>query len=163
VASGGSSIYHSFVKDRLAEQDARKNSFEQRALAVITTSGALATLLLAFAALVTKSNEFELTSSARCLVVAATVAFATAALAAVATNLPLNYASVRAEQMGALVKERWGDEEAIAEQRITATLVNLIANAKKLNRIKGWLLFSAVTIEGLAVILLAIAVGVILA
>jgi len=163
VASGGSSIYHAFVKDQLTEQEARKSSLEQRGLAVITTSGTLASLLLALAALVSASDDFELTSSSRELVVAASLAFAAAALAALATNFPLLYASVRADQMSALMRDKWGDDQATAEQRVTATFIGLIATAKRLNRIKAWLLFAAMALEAVAVLLLAIAVGVILA
>ena len=43
----GYTVYGEFVKDELEAQDKRKASFEQRGLAVITTSGTLVTLLLA--------------------------------------------------------------------------------------------------------------------
>jgi hypothetical protein len=162
VGAGGSSIYHAFIKEQLAEQVARKNSLEQRGIAVITTSGTLASLLLGFAALVTASEDFSLSSTAQVLVVAAAISFAVAALAAVATNVPLLYASVQAEQMRALVHYKWADEQAMAEQRTAATLVKLIDTAKRLNRIKGWLLFAAIGLEALAVVLLAVAVVVIL-
>lgn len=48
-------VYGEFIKDELEVQDKRKASFEQRGLAVITTSGVLVTLLFALAALSTKS------------------------------------------------------------------------------------------------------------
>src|SRR6266540_1704964 len=48
--SAGYVAYGDFVKDELDAQDKRKSSFEQRGLAVITTSGALVTLLFALAA-----------------------------------------------------------------------------------------------------------------
>ena len=49
-------MYGQFIKEELAAQDARK-VLEQRAVAVITTSGTLATLLLGLAALSTKASS----------------------------------------------------------------------------------------------------------
>ena len=48
---GGRSIYADFIKEQLDAQEARKVSLEQRGLAVITTSGALVTLLFGLTAL----------------------------------------------------------------------------------------------------------------
>ncbi|HEX8117309.1 MAG TPA: hypothetical protein VF521_08555, partial [Pyrinomonadaceae bacterium] len=52
-SESGYAAYGDFIKDELEAQDKRKASFEQRGLAVITTSGALVTLLFALAALST--------------------------------------------------------------------------------------------------------------
>jgi hypothetical protein len=131
-------------------------------MAVITTSGVLASLLLALSALATGATDFTLASDAKRLVVASTVAFAIAALGALGTNFPLLYASVRVDQMRALMRQKWTDDATTAEQRTAATLIALIDTAKKLNRIKGWLLFCAMAVEAIAVVLLAIAVAVIL-
>lgn len=158
----GSSVYLAFIKDQLAAQEARKTSLEQRGNAVIATSGTLASLLLAFAALVVAADDSSLSSSARALVVGASCAFALAALASVGTNIPLLYAGVAADGLRGLVREKWGDDAATAEQRTAATLVNLLASAKRMNTIKGWVVFAAMSVESLAVLLLAIAVVVIL-
>ena len=65
--------------------------------------------------------------------------------------------------MRALVHYKWSDDQATAERRTAATLVKLIDTAKRLNRIKGWLLFAAMGLEALAVVFsLAVAVVVIL-
>jgi hypothetical protein len=162
MEAGGGSIYHTFIKEQWAEQNERKSSLEQRGIAVITTSGTLSSLLLAFAALVTASDDFTLSSSARDLVVAATIAFSLAALTAVATNAPLLYASVKTEYLRSLVYYGWEEDQPTAEERAAATLVELIGTAKRLNRIKGWLLFGSMALEALAVLLLAAAVVVIL-
>src|SRR5215212_326740 len=62
----GFRAYGEFVKDELAAQDQRKASFEQRGLAVITTSGTLVTLLFALSALATKDSQtFALPDAAR--------------------------------------------------------------------------------------------------
>lgn len=82
-ASSGTSDYGDFIKDELDVQDQRKASFEQRGLAVITTSGVLVTLLFALAALSTKrATTFVLPHAARTWLFVALVLFFLSALAA---------------------------------------------------------------------------------
>jgi hypothetical protein len=69
-------------------QDERKFSLEQRGLAVITTSGTLATLLFGLVALATKSNDFRLPVRASGPLAVALGAFAAAALLALLTMHP---------------------------------------------------------------------------
>lgn len=98
--SSGFQTYGEFAKDELAAQDQRKASFEQRGLAVITTSGALVTLLFALAALSTKESQtFVLPDRARGWLEAALVSFFFAAVAALITNVPLGYEAVEADEI----------------------------------------------------------------
>jgi uncharacterized membrane protein len=87
----GSSVLAACVQEQLARQDARKTSLEQRGITVITTAGALVTLLFGLAAFTTKrSQTFALPGGASYLLVAALVLFFGAALAAILTNVPLS-------------------------------------------------------------------------
>ena len=52
----GRAVYGEYIKEQLNAQEARKNSLEQRGLAVITTSGALVTLLFGLTALTCRSE-----------------------------------------------------------------------------------------------------------
>src|SRR4051812_49050206 len=56
----GAPVYADYIAEQVVREDARKESVERRGLAVVTTSGALATLLFALAALSTKANDFHL-------------------------------------------------------------------------------------------------------
>jgi hypothetical protein len=131
VPNTGSSVYLAFIKEQLAGEDARKDSVEKRGLGVITTSGTLASLLLGLSALETASDDFKLSAAGRDLLVAATLAFALAALASVVTNLPWRYKGVPSSSLQLLVDDKWDDEALAAEQRTAATLVGVVASAKE--------------------------------
>jgi hypothetical protein len=159
-SASGFKAYGDFVKDELAAQDQRKTSFEQRGVAVITTSGALVTLLFALAALSTKEAQtFVLPDSARSWLNVALVLFVLAAVAALATNVPLSYQAVDA----AAIKDRLkavpvkGADEATKD--IALTRVKALRDAKLKNSIKGWLLFAGMGFEMLAVGCVALAIS----
>ena len=113
----GVSVLDAFIKDALTAQDQRKASFEQRGLAVITTSGALATLLLALAALsTTKQTTLVLPGSAKPWLIAALILFFVSAVAALGTNVPQSLDPPFGFGVAALVADlawrgnRWGFE-----------------------------------------------------
>lgn len=62
--SQGTSVYSDFLAGELAAQDARKASFEQRGIAVVTTAGTLVTLLFGLAALSTSVAKAQQLSGA---------------------------------------------------------------------------------------------------
>src|SRR4051794_38201016 len=96
----GFGVYGEFIKDELDVQDKRKASFEQRGLAVITTSGTLVTLLFALAALSTKeADTFSLPHGAKVWLLIALGFFFVSALFALLTNAPLVYQAVTAEKI----------------------------------------------------------------
>lgn len=150
----GEATYAEFVKDELDVQDARRASFEQRGITVITTSGALATLLLGLGALSTKrSNTFVLPETSEVLLALALLCFAAAAALALMTNVPRRYETVTVDAMRKRLNEkpvRGADAAArdVAEARLKA-----ITTAKARNRTKGYLLFGALGAEVLAVAL----------
>lgn len=154
--------YGQFIKDELAAQDVRKASFEQRSIAVITTSGTLATLLLGLAALATKaSSTFVVPSDARPWVTAALFGFFVSALAALTVNLPLSYEAATVEEMRSRLRDDPPWNDAAAMKDIGFTRLKAIESAKSNNRIKGWALTVAVGCEALAVGCLAAAVAMI--
>jgi len=53
----GSTIYSDYIAEQVTREDARKASLESRGIGVVTTAGALATLLLGFTTLTKKANH----------------------------------------------------------------------------------------------------------
>lgn len=159
----GYASYAAFVKDELAAQDARKASFEQRGITVITTSGALATLLLGLAALSTKkADTFVLPHPADTYLAISLVLFAAAAVLALLTNLPMNYDTPTVDALKERVNEAvMGDEDA-AEKDIALTRIKNLKTAKEKNTTKAWLLIAALAGEVLAVGFVAAAVWIII-
>jgi hypothetical protein len=162
VTDRGSTVYAEYIKDQLAEQDARQESIEKRGLAVITTSGTIVSLLFGLVAVLTGTDEFDLPSGAEPWLGAALVAFVLATLAGILTNIPLLYIAVLPKELRLLIDSFWKDEPAVAEMRVAATQVKVLARAKILNGAKGWVLMGAFAAEFAAVICLALAVRVIL-
>ncbi len=160
----GVGVYGAFVDAELRAQDARKASFEQRGLAVVTTSGVLVTLLFALAGLSTKSKAtFVLPHSARLWLVVALIAFVLAAASALATNFPLPYAIVTPDEIEKRLNEKPIRSEPRAERDVALTRVTALRDAKSKNTIKGRLLFAAITLEVFAVALVGVSVWLVIA
>jgi len=147
----------------LSAEVARKTSLEQRAITVITTSSALATLLFGLTALATRETQtYHLDDEARYALVVALSLFLSAALTALATNAPLFYDEVKVDQLRQVVSERWNDPESTAEQQVAFTRLKVLADARAKNGRKAWGLEAALGCEVLAVTAVAVAVGFIL-
>ena len=159
----GYAVYGEFIKDELDVQDKRKASFEQRGLAVITTSGTLVTLLFALAALSTKkADTFTLPHTAEVWLSIALALFFVSALCALLTNAPLIYQAVPAEKIRERLREKPPRDSDAAARDVAFTRLDELQSAKTINTIKGWSLAVAMAFEALAVGCVAIAVSIIL-
>lgn len=159
----GFSKYGAYIKEQVDAQQARKASLEQRGLSVITSSGALVTLLFGLAALSTKEAQtFALPGAARVLLVLALASFFGAILSAIGSNLPFKYEMPLVPALRAVVDDRWGDSEQDAERRLARTRLKMLESAKAKNTVKAYWLFTAVGFEVAAVALVASAVGVVI-
>jgi hypothetical protein len=152
-STSGGAVYGDLLKDELEAQEARKSSLEQRGLAVVTTSGALVTLLFALGALSTKASEtFTLTGHAPTYLAIALIGFIAAAVAALGTNIPLRYEAVKADE----IKNRLDDSEFVlsedkATKDVALTRVKVLKSAKEKNGIKAMILLVAMGLEVIAV------------
>jgi hypothetical protein len=154
----GTAAYGDLVKDELAVQDARKASFEQRGLAVVTTAGALATLLFGLAAFAAAGKTQPLSADTKELLDIAVVVFVGAAILALATNFPLSYDVPKAAAIQGRLRERPIRDEEAAIRDIAFTRANALADAKRKNGWKGWMLFGALALEVTAIGLLTTAI-----
>lgn len=151
------------VEDQLAEERSTKSSLETRAIAVITSSGALVTLLFALAALVTKPAEYELPNAARAVLLLTVLAFITAAVLAIVAATPGTYQEITVESLKAATTETaMGAPASQGEPRIAQVLVQIIETARTKNAAKARYLKAAVTTEAIAAVLLATAIVIVL-
>lgn len=150
--------YSKYAEALLAAEDGRKASLEQRGLAVITTSGTLATLVFGLVAVLTEANNYKLPYSAHGWIGAALIAFVIAAVLGLVSNVPLNYGGADFDDDGTL-KAVWEDEAVVARRRVTETRLKDYRQAQKRNAFKAWVLVAGLGFEVGAVILLSIAVG----
>lgn len=166
VASSGSTsavAVMKLVQDQLTEERSTKSALEARAIGVITSSGALATLTFALAALVTKPAAYELPGPARLVLGITLVAFMAAAVVAIIAARPGTYQEVSIDSLRSVVTEAaMGAPAEVGEPEIASVLVDIIARARQMNRNKARFLRRAVTLEAIAAVLLGVAVGIVL-
>jgi nitrate reductase NapE component len=159
AAERGRAIYADYVREQLAGQEARKTSLEQRGLSVVTTSGALVTLLFGLTTLAVEREAFTLPGASRALLVVAIVFFVVAAVAAIVTNMPLSYEGVTPSALREAVKNRWEDSEATAAEMTSLTRIKVLESARRRNNIKAIALFAGMVSEIVAVALVGAAVA----
>lgn len=154
-----------YIGDQLAEERATKSALEDRANTVITSAGALTTLLFALSALATKAAAtYELPGFAKVLLVVATFFFLVAIVFALRTAAPAAYAEVTVESLyDVATPEAFSAPAAEAEPIIAKAMVEVIEGARTGNGNKAKNLRRAVQAELAAAIVVAIAVVVVLA
>lgn len=158
----GSGVYAAYIASQVASQEERKRSLEQRGLAVITTSGALVSLLFGLAAILTGAADYALPDASKPWIIGALAAFVLAGISAILTNVPLRYRGPTADALKGVIEDRWDDAPATAEREVALTQVKVIRRAKRLNRLKGRALAIAISVEILGALSLAVAVAIIL-
>lgn len=152
------SVYLEYFTAILKSQDDRKASIESRGLSVITTSGALVTLLFGLTALLTKAQDYELPKQAHGPLGVALALFGLAALLALASNMPLpGYKNADESQFKAIFDE-WDKPKDVAEKNVAYTRGQWYAAASKVNGWKANLLVGAITSEVFAMVAVAMAV-----
>lgn len=152
TAQRGSSLYADYIGDQITLEDMRKSSLEARGVTVITTSGALATLLFGVAALAKKSQrDFLLPTASHEWIKWALILFTSAAVFAILTNAPFRYQSASVDGLAKLLEESWNDTDVVAEKEVAENRITVLRNAKVWNGVKGWTLFFAVICEVTAV------------
>jgi len=148
-------VYAEFMQDQLTAEEARKASLEQRGLAVITSSGVLATLGFGSLALFKQRDVVPMPAAGAYLLVGSAVALLAAAVLALVTNLPLRHRAINPPGMAQSMREHWADVEPTARARVTSTRARLLASTRVGNDLKAVFLLAAMTVEVLGLALLA--------
>lgn len=163
AAPTGLSSISDYTREQLDAEDKRKASFEQRGLAVVTTSGALVTLLFGLAALSTKAAAtFELEDAAKLPLAIALVLFVLAAVFALLTNWPLNYHWVEPADVRKSVKQKPPPTEERALKDMALTRLAVLEVAREKNVLKARFLIVALSLEVLAVAAVAVAIAIVI-
>jgi uncharacterized integral membrane protein len=145
-------VYAAYIATQVDRQEERKKSLESRGVTVITTSGALATLLLGLTAIAMKAaSTFELPKDARLPLAVALGAFVLAAILAIFTNFPRNYEEARLVGLRKLIDESWADTEADALAKVAKNQLKVLERAKSIHAEKAWALVLAIAAEAVAV------------
>jgi hypothetical protein len=158
AGKGPGEIYAVFLKERLDAEEAAKTSLQQRGLAVITTAGALVTILFSVAAVVTGKDTYRAPSGGLSLLVWVAVAFGITGFLALLTNVPLGAAQVNPDDYYAKMARDICDDEATCRVKVASIQCAMLKKAVRSNNIRARLLVLSFVAEGAAVVLLAVAV-----
>jgi hypothetical protein len=148
--------YDDFLKDRIAAEEARKTSLEQRGIAVVSTSGTLLTLFFGLAAVITSRQGYSPPSGFRSHSAWALAFFLLATVLAVSTNLPLPYSDVRAKELNS--DEMWQETSTIAKENVFDFRIALLQGLQKRNGLKALMVVAAMAAQGIAVLFVALAI-----
>jgi hypothetical protein len=150
------------VAAQIRSQETRKSSFEQRGLAVITTSSVLVSLLFGLTATLKGTAGYQLPHASRFPMLASLACFLVSAIAAIATNLPLPYRGVTVEALKAKLGQQGTDTATLARREVALTDLGVLERAKEQNQRKGKALILAIRVEITAIFFLAVAIAPIL-
>lgn len=158
--TGGSAALD-FIGDLLEADQARRQSFEQRGLALVTSAGGFVTILFGLIAIASRpDNIVTVPHSARSLVVAALPLLLVAALAGIAAGFPLRYMVPECAPLERLLADDvWRGSGVKTAQRIAAAKLEMLKTSRQRNRFKGWALIVGFAAEVLGVALVAGAVA----
>ncbi len=155
--------YDELIREQLTEERAVKASLESRATGVTTSSGTLATLLLALSAFVSDADDFELPWIAGFLIGAAIVLFAVAIGLAVRISTPARYREAETEWLKSLPQKKfWADPEPYGAMLTARSKVGIIEVARVLNGDKAVRLRWAINFQTAAIVATGVASLVIL-
>jgi hypothetical protein len=152
-------ILAAVVREQLGQERSRKNSLEQRGIAVITSSGVLVALLLGIAGLAGKDVIKHLPVHAMWLSLGALVFFTGAAILGLATNWASEMNQPSIKQLTELVSDYWSVPATDAEQFVAESYLGSLKSYREQGNKKANCLVWALRLEVLAIGVLAVAVG----
>jgi len=143
-------VYRDYIKEQMAREEARKESLERRALAVVTAAGAFATVLFGLAAFSVDRTTFSLSGWAKVTLSFALLGFVASALLAIAVNYPVKYEDVKPDELRDAV-QRDPVAQSAAQRMVALTEVKALKKAREKNGNKADLLAWGIGAEGVAV------------
>jgi hypothetical protein len=160
----GGSVVLDLITEQFELDQARKQSFEQRGLALVTTSGGFVTILFGLITIASRTGAgFVVPHSARVLVIAALALLFGAALCGIGAAFPLRFIVPEIPYLrGLLADEIWTGSGIKTSQRIAEGKLKMLKRSRKRTRFKGWALILGLLAEVAAVALLGAAVWVVL-
>jgi hypothetical protein len=164
-------VYITSVNEQLENEEERKKTLEGRGIGIITTSGALATLLFGVATFVqgfaalphASAPPFDIEAPDQSFLVAALVLFVGAAVLGLLSNFPMGYRSISEKE---LVRQAsasaWTKYDSTRDAReLTNQKVDILFYARQANDRKALYLLVGFAFEVMAVVCVAAAVALI--
>jgi hypothetical protein len=156
--------YLSLIQQQVESEDRRKQSLEQRGLALVTISAFLSSVLFALAAWALATGDIQPSVWAQVVALLAVIAFLGAAVWGMATAWTRSYTEVKPEALERLLEERyWRAGAAIGTRRAGEVLVTVLKDAREQNNSKAEHLQAGLLFAGVAAALVAVSALLVLA
>ncbi|MGW6932930.1 hypothetical protein ACWGE0_22935 [Lentzea sp. NPDC054927] len=150
--------YLGFVEAELKAERERRTAFEARGQALVTSSGALVTLLVGLAAIVKTAATPQLTPWVLGPVGTALLLFATAGGCGVIAGWNRHYAVAATGTLRTMLAAHWIDNEVDARNHTGSLLVSTLATLRSANNFKARWVTIGLIVQVSALIALAVAV-----
>ncbi len=147
--------YAAYIESALKAQEERRASLDARALAVLSTSGGLLTLVFALTVLVT-GDTFRVSPEGARGVAVALAFFLAASVTGLIANRLTPYEVPADETLGRLISDHWKDDEVDARNICAAMNLATVASLRAGNNRKARLTEVALLLQLLAITSLVI-------
>jgi hypothetical protein len=154
--SNAGEAYSQLISDQLAEERDRKTTLEARGITVISTSGALATLMLGLTVGVTAATTFRFPGPVKIPLVLALAMFVLAAACGLTANVPMHYKEPTVGALAGLVDVAyWTGPRQTGSLRVAEAQVKVLEASRVANAMKARLILAAISFELMAIAFLA--------
>jgi hypothetical protein len=150
--------YASFIEAELQREHERQDHLVASGRGVVTTSGALLTLVFALSVLVT-GEDFTVKGASAVAVAISLACFVVAAVLGILVNWSMAYKITKGRTLQAMLGGHWKDTEVTARNACASAQVQTIISLRNVNKVKSWLVTSALSFQVAAIAALGVAIG----
>jgi len=154
-----SGVVSEYIKDLVADEEARKTSLEQRGLAVVTTISAVVAVLFGFAAAVPGSAR-KLPGTAHGPLAVALGLLVAGGVFGILATVPVKYRQVNAYDLEFLVRHWEGASGLQGQTKVSLTRLDIYKRQLRTNGLKAATVVAATVFEVCGIGFLAWAVGI---
>jgi hypothetical protein len=154
--------YAAFIENELKAERDRRTAYDSRGQSLVTTSGALVTLLGGLAALVRTSTVVRLPTPALITVSIALILFVCAAACGIIAGWNRHYAVATVTTMQRMTIDHWKDEEVDARNNVARVQLRTVDTLRKANEFKVQWVSIGLVVQVAALTVLAVAVTIVI-
>lgn len=155
--------YLEFVEAELKAERDRRSTHDSRGQALVTTSGALVTLLTGLAAVVRTGNAGRFPPAIPIAVGIALGLFVCAAACGILAGWNRHYALASYTTLNRMLNEHWTDDEVDARNNVATVHAMTVHTLRQVNAFKAACVSIGLVVQVLALIALSVAIAVVIA
>ncbi|MFD6392476.1 hypothetical protein [Nocardia sp. NPDC060259] len=155
--------YAAFIEGELKTERERRSAYDARGQVIVTSSGALVTLLGRLAALVKSSTVATFPAPVVIAVGVALALFVGAAACGIVAGWNKYYAAATASTLARMIGEHWTDDEVDARNNVAAVQVRTVDTLRRANAFKARWVGIGLIVQVSALVASGVAAGFVIA